>query len=154
MAGNTFRVYYGLPTDLSCMHAVAGPCSHPLGGEGSPQIDRFSDGKLIGSICCFSAFLLLSKDLTSRRDRLEADSEGSPGLQWDTAYVADLSNVTQSNTRSTAPTTAGLGCPLLSTVSQPPHPPATDVCKPYTFMRGAPPSSSPMLGSWENSPGA
>lgn len=37
----------------------------PLGGEGSPQIDQLSDCKLIGSICCFFAFLLLSEDLTS-----------------------------------------------------------------------------------------
>lgn len=151
MAGNTLRVYYGLPTDLSCMHAAARPCSHPAFGWGEvPQIDRFSDGKLIGSICCFSAFQLLSEDLTSCRDRLEADSEGSPGLQWDAAYVADLSNVTNSNTRPMASSTAGLGFPLPSTVSRPPHSPAPDMCEPHTFMRGAPPSSSPMLGSWES----
>lgn len=122
----------------------------PSAGEGSPQIDRFSDGKLIGSICCFSAFLLLSKDLTSRRDRLEADSGGSPGLQWDTAYVADLSNVTHSNTRPMAPSTAGPGSPLPSAVPRPPHPPAPNTYDPHTFMRGAPSSSTPMLGSWES----
>lgn len=38
----------------------------PSDGEGCPQIDRFSGGKLIGSICCFSAFPLPSEGLTSR----------------------------------------------------------------------------------------
>lgn len=84
----------GCPLILpACMQRTDSVPILPSGGEGSPQIDRFSDGKLIGSICCFSAFLILSEDLTPHQDRLEADLEGSPSLQWEAAYVADLPNV-------------------------------------------------------------
>lgn len=49
----------------ACMQWLDPVPTLSLDGKGSPQIDRFSDGKLIGSICCFSTFFILSKDLTS-----------------------------------------------------------------------------------------
>lgn len=111
------RFIMGCPLILpACMQRTDPVPTLPLDVEGSSQIDRFLDGKLIGSICCFPAFLILSKDLTSCQDRLKTDSEGSPGLQWAAPHVADLSNVTHSNTHPTTPSTAGLGSPLCCTM--------------------------------------